>query len=468
MIRWKLYVSLAAVVLLSEGAVMAQQTPPVMPKTQEAPLPPAVVLPGPEKADADVSTRPITAAEAVAIALRRQPTITSAVSDVEAAKGRKSQAVSGLLPSASTTAGYTMARVIAGSGSTATSGTSSTGSSQGFQAALTIRQLVYDFHHTQDLVDQASSNVAVSRASLDRVRADVELQVKQAFYGLVQAERLVTVNETNLRNQQDHLALAQARLNAGFGVPIDVVRAQTSVADAVLSLTQSRTNATNSRVALALAIGVDPRAALRVADSEEPAVSSDDVGLMVRTAVEKRPEIARARATLEAAVSGLSAARSSNLPSLSASAGISGKDDALPPANDGWVVGASIQWAPFDSGLTAGKVKEAQAAVDSARAALMSTQLSVTSDVAQAYLNLRTAEQHVSTADAEESNASEGVRLAEGRYRSGVGAFIEVTDAQAALLTARTNRVNVLAAVSQARAALARAVGGPIPGAVKK
>ena len=55
------------------------------------------------------------------------------------------------------------------------------------------------------------------------------------------------------------------------------------------------------------------------------------------------------------------------------------------------------------------------------------------------------------------------MRLAEGRYRAGVGTFIDVTDAQAALLTAQTNRVNAQSAVDQARAALAHAIGAPLP-----
>ena len=66
------------------------------------------------------------------------------------------------------------------------------------------------------------------------------------------------------------------------------------------------------------------------------------------------------------------------------------------------------------------------------------------------------------TADAGISNAEEALRLATGRYNSGLGTFLDVLDAQAALLTARTQRVNAEMAVAQARAALARAVGTPL------
>jgi outer membrane protein TolC len=79
--------------------------------------------------------------------------------------------------------------------------------------------------------------------------------------------------------------------------------------------------------------------------------------------------------------------------------------------------------------------------------------------VAQAYLNLQTARQRLTTAEAEVANAEEALRLIEGRYRAGVGLMVEVLDAQNSLLTARTNHVNARSALDQANAAMARAVG---------
>ena len=60
------------------------------------------------------------------------------------------------------------------------------------------------------------------------------------------------------------------------------------------------------------------------------------------------------------------------------------------------------------------------------------------------------------------TNALEGVRLATGRYRGGVGTFLEVTDAQAALVLAQTNQVNAETALQSQRAALQRAIGAPL------
>ena len=90
---------------------------------------------------------------------------------------------------------------------------------------------------------------------------------------------------------------------------------------------------------------------------------------------------------------------------------------------------------------------------------LAAIQLSITSDVSQAYLNEKLAAQRVVQANDEVTNAQVSVDLAEGRYRAGIGIFLDVTDAQQALLTAQTDRVNARSALDQARAALAHAIG---------
>jgi outer membrane protein len=451
---------------LSAGS---QQTPPIAPKTQETPLPPPVELPPPPAVPPDVPNRPLSADEAALIALHHQPTVTEAAASIFGARGRTQQVRAGLRPTLGVTAGYSHVTTLATENGTSSGGggTVTTGGGgvvvAGYQGSGTVRQLLFDFNHTRDLVRESTALERAAVANLTRVQADLILQVKQAFYTLTQDQRLVGVNESNVRNQQDHLALAQARLRSGLGLPSDVVRAQTAVADAVLNLNIAHNNASLARVNLALLMGIDPRTPIQPADTGEPAAGSSDVNALVQTALTQRPDLLQAQATLQAAEHGVSAARTTNAPALTASIAASTRGANFPPGTDFLTVGANIVWNPFDGGLTAGRVREARANRDTAQAQLTGTQLTVTSDVSQAYLNLRTAEQRVVTADAEVANGQESVRLAEGRYRAGIGTFIDVTDAQAALLTAQTNRVNAQSAVDQARSALARAIGSPVP-----
>ena len=267
--------------------------------------------------------------------------------------------------------------------------------------------------------------------------------------------------EANVRSAQGHLALAQARLNAGLGLPADVVRAQTAVSEAVFNLTAARNTASVARVRLAELMGIDPRTPIEIADTDEPVLAADDPNALTAQALKRRPEIAQANLNVAAARYAVGAARTVNSPAITANAGLLQRGRELALDSNTVFYGVAIEWTPFDAGFTAGRVEEARGNLMAAQARLDSTKLTVTSEVAQAYLNLKTAEQRAVTAEAEVANAAEAVRLTEGRYQSGLGTFIDVLDAQTALVTADTNRVNARSAVNQARAALAHAIGEP-------
>jgi len=427
-----------------------------MPKVTETPTPPAVALPAPATVPADVPNRPLTADEAARIALCHQPSVKVAQAGVNAASGRRVQATSGLLPSVSTTSTYTNV-FLAPVGAVPTAGATS-----GFQLTASIRQLVFDFNHTRDLVRQATALQRSATANFTRVQSDTVLQVKQAFYLYAQAQRLVTVNEANVTNTQSQLDLAQARLKASLGLPADVVRAQAAVASAIFNLNLARNAASVASVSLAELMGIDPRTPICLAEANEPEIAAADPCALTDMALRDRPEIHQAQSTVKAAEFAVSAAKTYNSPEFSANAGLLQRGTDFPPGNNTLTYGLALTWTPFDSGLTAGKVEEAKANLAAARAELESTKLAVTSDVSQAYLNLMTAEQRVTTAEAEVANAQEALRLVEGRYKAGLGTFLDVIDAQTALTTAQTNKVNAQSAVNQARASLAHAVGVPL------
>ncbi len=468
------------------------QTPPIAPNVKPVVVPPAVSLPAAPSRPADVPSRPLTADEAVRIALHNQPNVIVARAGISAAQGRTQQARSGLLPSVILSAGYTNVQTLStegngaavgtsgsttGGGSTGGSGsggTSSSGSTfggatggsgttaSGFQAAAVARQLIFDFNHTRDLVRQASQQERAATYNLAQVETDLVLQVKQAFYLFVQNSRLTAINEENIANRRSQLALAQARLTSGLGLPADVVTAETALAEATTNLITARTNETLSRISLALTMGIDPRTPIDAATSSEPPVVTDDVQGLVDTALKQRSDILQAVSLLTAARYGVSAARTTNAPSLAGNIGLLSRGVDFPPESDSFSVGVSVQWDPFDGGFTAGKVKEARANVVSAQAQLTNTQLGAVSDVSQAYMSLRNAEQRVVSGDTEVANAAEGVRIAQGRFSRGLGLFLDIINAQAALVTARSNRASAQYGVHQARAALSRAIGAPI------
>ena len=181
-------------------------------------------------------------------------------------------------------------------------------------------------------------------------------QAKQAFYTYVQDVRLIQVNAQNLRDEQEHLALAVARLCAGIGIPLDVVMAETAVAEAVLNLAVANNNMLLARTNLAMIMGIDPRTPI------QPPIPvnlcpTDDVNGLINIALKQRPEVAQAQANIEANQYALGVAKTNNAPSISGFVELFNRTGAGFANGSAATVGATLTWLAFDSGQTAGLVK---------------------------------------------------------------------------------------------------------------
>jgi outer membrane protein len=458
---------------LASGPTINSQPPPNVVNT---PVPPPVLLPGLPQAQsvvpvpADQTNRPLTADEAGQIALARQPSIAAAGGQVTVSRGVIQQERSGLLPTLGLRTAYAHAERLKGSAAAAVGvpgAAGSRGSIDQFQASATVSQLIYNFNHTRELVRQARAQERAAGQNLSATQQDVVQQVKEAFYQYVQSRQLVDVNQQNVANRQSQLALVNARYRIGVGLASDVANAQTAVSEAVQNLTQAQNTASVAQVTLAQLMGIDPRTPIQPAETGEPPLASTDVNGFVQAALRQRPEVLREQATVQANQHALKAARTFNAPALSGNLGFNGLGPQFFPQNQAFTVGVALQFDPFDGGLTAGLTKQARGNLATAQAQLVSQQIAVATDVSQAYLNFRSAEQRVTAAGTEVTNAREGVRIAAGRYQAGIGQFQDVLTAQQALYTALSNQVNSQGALATSRVAFDRAVGSPVAAATR-
>ena len=470
------------------------QTTPIEVKTPDVVVPPPVAVPSLGQALA-----PLTADEAARLALRLQPAIEDARGLAESARGRARQQGSDLGPTLAVTGSLSRSDRIRGNGGTSTGGSTSnnntggtgnggsgtggsgtggsgaggntTGNGSSFSGgtsgglfssgrlAIGVTQLLYDFGRTRDLVRQQRALAQAADANLTVAELDAARDARQRVADLAQNHRLVLVAQENVANRQAVLTLAQANLASGLYPPKDVVDAKTNLAIATSALVVARANETLSRIGLAQAIGVDPRTPLTAAD-EPLTISPADPTDLFTTALTARPEIRQARRTLEAAGYGVSAARKNQRPEITANASLGTSGSSDPFRSQSSSVGLGINWPLFDSGFTAGAIQEAKGAQRSALANYRQTQQTVVADVGQAYLDLASALQRVTIGEVGVANAREGVRLAVGRYRGGVGGtFLDITNAQAQLFTAEQALETARGDALRARAALDRAVG---------
>ncbi len=444
---WGLIAAIAAVSV----AGAQQKAPP--PQAQDNAVPTRTTTPASQK-DASKLGGPLTAQQAVAIALSNQPTLESVRQAVIAADGRTKQLRARLLPQLGVGSTYYTSRFAGNEPNRL-----QTNVPKGYGSSASLTQLIFDGSHSSDLVQQAKSLRLVAEMDLNRAKEDLALQTLSGYFITQEASHLVAVNERNVANRDSQLQLAQSRFNSGLGGADDVLTAQTAKGDAVISLIQARSNADTAKISLLQTMGLDPQMPITLTDDTLEAVPVDAFDSFVSQSLSRRPEVLRAKASVDAAKFGARAAQTTSSPTLSSTVSFSTSDPGFPAGGAGYGLGLILSVPLFDGNLQAGVVQQANAALKSAQSDLLTAQLQVRTDVSQAYIASRGAEQQDSAAQTNLANAKESLRIAEGRYKAGIGLFLDIINAQAALLAAETSAATASAEVFIQRAALKRAGG---------
>ena len=408
-----------------------------------------VVAPAGAQPPAPQPGQPISLEEAIALALAQHPAIRAAEGGRAAADARVPQAFSGFLP-----------RVDADA---------SARRQQGFQSSIdrfftvsnystnvTLTQKLYDFGKTGARVDEARANAKASEEELERVRQEVALNVKLAYYGLLEAQRLVRVAEAAVERAELNLKSARGFFEVGIVPKSDVTRAEVELANARVGLIRARNAVRLAETTLANALGTAAPVQVQDILAYEPFVA--DPALLLTEAFRARPEVRRAQARVDAARFQLRQATAGFLPDLNGNASYGATNNDF-PLREVWQLGFSFSWNLFEGFLTQARETEARANLGTARADLDTLELQVRLEVDRSWLALLEAEERIGATAKGVESAQELIRLAQGRYAAGVGTILELADAQVALTDAEADHIRALTDHKTARAQLERAVG---------
>lgn len=435
------------------GVGIAQTAPPKV-STPDVPQiqPPTVETVSP-KSPLD---HPLTEAEAIHFALANQPLVKQAQAKVAQLHGSTRAARGSLLPQLTANA--------SGTQNSNPSFGGSAGRGWNTSAAISLAQLLFDFGKSRAGLSQAVFLELVAIQQLRQVQIETTRSVSLAYIAFQQARQVEEYSAGNVANRSRQLALVTARLNEGVGPPSDVVQAKASLASATISFSNAQANVALARSAFALALGIDARTLvdvepLNLTAPPEDAYPDAAAEPLVSEAMANRPEILASKAQVQAAKSAVYAARAGGAPAIFLTSSVASRGSGRAFTSENSTLGLSLSWSIFDGGSRAGLVQSAQAQVAQSEQALAATGLQVTSDVYQALVNRATAMQNLKLASVQVANAAEFLRIAEGRYRGGIGLFTDVVSASDTLFAAQTSYAQSLASLRSADANLRRALG---------
>ena len=273
----------------------------------------------------------------------------------------------------------------------------------------------------------------------------------------------VKLSQESVERLERYLQDVKLQFDVGVVAKVDVLRSEVELAKAKQNLIEAQNVYAVTMANLNTIIGLPLATELSVKGDLSYEKYEQALNYCIDTALKQRPEISQAANALKSAKEGVTVAKAGYLPTVSAVYTMGWSDDKFPGANnDNWTAYLLTSWTFLDSGLTAGKVKQAVEGYNKAGQQLKQTVDNVSLDVKSTYLSLKAAEQSIATSSAAVGLAEEDYKIKVIRYQAGVGTNLDVLDAQVALTNAKNNFLRAMYEYNNFRAKLDRAMGVPV------
>jgi outer membrane protein len=385
----------------------------------------------------------------------------------EAARARIDESFSALLPQITGNAQYQRyATSAAAAGSAAAGGGiaivgRTTAPQDLYSFGLTGRLLLYDFGQTSERWRSAEAASASQDQSERATSQSVALNVRTTYFAAVANKALVNVAQETLANEAKHLAQIKGFVDVGTRPQIDLVSQQATYANAKVRLIQAQNGYATSRVQVEQAMGATDLGPWEVEEAGLPPVQGEDgpPTTLLDEAIKARPDIAALQQQYDAQQLTVSALKGGYGPTLSLSGGASETGPSTDSLGPAWNATLTLTWPLYQGGLTKSQVREASANASAISAQVEQLKQQVRLDVEQARLGVVAGIATVEATKEASQSSREQLRLAEGRYQTGVGNVIELSDAQLGLTTALGQQVSAEFQLATARSQLLRALG---------
>lgn len=405
----------------------------------------------------------LTLDQAVALALKQNPTAQIAILTAAQSEQDKNIALAGLLPQASARISDEAQKVNIlaqfGGRSPFPGFPKTIGPYQFFSAGPSVSQPVFDLTLWQRY--QAARNTAdASKANSLSTREQVILLTVSQYIGTLRAVANVQASQSRVDLAQALYDQAADLQKEGVGTGIDTLRANVELQNEKQRLLEAQNDRETLLYGLSRLLNLDPRQKIELADalnfSDTP---QPEVEASIEAALADRQEWKALSSQIKAAEGQKRASQAERLPSVRfdgtfAYVGTSG-NTTLPT----YTYQGSVNVPLFTGGRIRAEVVRADLEIRKLEEQRADLRNQIALDVKTALLNLDSARSEVQVANLGVQLSKEEVSQARDRFNAGVANNIEVIQAQDSLSRANDNQIAALYRFNQARADYARSIG---------
>ena len=337
-----------------------------------------------------------------------------------------------------------------------------------------LKWLLLDFGRRSAEVDAAAQTLLANNLDFNRAHQEVTFAVQRGYYLLDASKARVGAREAAVKAAAAVEEAVGIRERTGLATITDLLLARQVRLQQEFDLVAARRDVSDGEAKLARAIGIAPNtlpAVLSLDTLPIPTALPASADALMAAALDGRPDLAAKFAEVRASDAEVRRARADYLPKLSGKGTLARMFREVNSLNAGpngtsystdrsvWAVGLDLTWQVFDGFMRENRVIEAKAKRDRAEAELKARTLAVMAETWSAYAALRASFAQQEFADALAATTRDALDAAMIGYRTGVTNFLDLLAAERDYARTLAVRVDARAAVLEAAASLAFAVG---------
>lgn len=342
-----------------------------------------------------------------------------------------------------------------------------------YTLGLSVAQTIYSGGRVGALTAASEAQQRSAEIDLGSQRAQLALDVTQAYFDAVLADRLVIIADTSLAQTEELLRQTTVARRVGNQSEFDLLRATVSRDNQrpVRITRQGDRDVAYLRLKQLLNIPLDAPLRLTTPIDEPAAITSIIAGSVSSgagaggaasdTTTERRAPVRESEQTVRASEGQLKSARADLLPSLSLTSNYQRlffPNTFLPSINqfsENWTVGGSISYSLFSGGRVGGQIQVAQANLDESRARLQQSRELAALDTRIALNQLASAQSAFEASRGTAGQAQKAYSIDQLRFREGISTQTDLTQSRLLLEQAVANQAQSARDLAVARARLA-------------
>ena len=341
------------------------------------------------------------------------------------------------------------------------------GAANQWNLGLSLQQNIFTGGRVTAQYRAANAGKRSAAIGLTAAKAQLTLDVTQAYYDAQLADQLVLIASATLAQADTTLSQTKLGRQVGNAAEFDLLRAQVTRDNQVPVLIQRRSgrDLAYMRLKQLLHLPLTDSVSLTTSLDDSTAAPAGTVSTLLAqapdTAAESRAPVRQAAENVTAQNSAVTIAHAERIPALALASTFgrvaypSGVFPAWSDFRSNWTVGGSLTLPIFTGGSIHGDEQIATAGLQTARAQLQQTRELAELDALNAMNQLQSAQAQMEASRGTAQQAARAYQIATVRHKEGISTQTELNDSQIQLQQAGANRATAARDLQVARMRLA-------------